>query len=51
MAWMVDTYIALNPGQIDAAAWRHGKARFSGGHQRPQGEATGRGLFYALREA
>src|SRR5580765_5630764 len=50
MAWMVDTYIALNPGQIDAAACVTGKPVSQGGINGRK-EATGRGLFYALREA
>lgn len=50
MAWIVDTYMALNPGQIDALASVTGKPVTQGGiHGRR--EATGRGLFFALREA
>jgi glutamate dehydrogenase (NAD(P)+) len=50
MAWIVDTYLALNPGQLDGAACVTGKPVTQGGiHGRR--EATGRGLFYALREA
>jgi glutamate dehydrogenase (NAD(P)+) len=39
MAWIADTYAALNPGQLDALGCVTGK------------EATGRGLYFALREA
>jgi glutamate dehydrogenase (NAD(P)+) len=50
MAWIVDTYQALNPGQVDALACVTGKPVTQGGI-RGRREATGRGLFYALREA
>jgi glutamate dehydrogenase (NAD(P)+) len=50
MAWIVDTYAALNPGQLDALACVTGKPVTQGG-VRGRREATGRGLFYALREA
>ena len=50
MAWIVDTYQALNPGNLDALGCVTGKPVTQGGiHGRR--EATGRGLFYALREA
>lgn len=49
MAWVVDTYMALNPGQLDAMACVTGKPVTQGGIQGRK-EATGRGLVYALRE-
>lgn len=50
MAWVVDTYTALNPGQLDAIACVTGKPVTQGGI-RGRKEATGRGLVYALAEA
>jgi glutamate dehydrogenase (NAD(P)+) len=50
MAWIVDTYMALNPGQLDGMACVTGKPVTEGGI-RGRKEATGRGLVYALREA
>jgi glutamate dehydrogenase (NAD(P)+) len=50
MAWIFDTYQALNPGQLDSAACVTGKPVTQSGIQGRR-EATGRGLFYALREA
>ena len=50
MAWIADTYAALNPGQLDALACVTGKPVTQGG-VRGRREATGRGLFFALREA
>ena len=50
MAWIVDTYAALNPGQLDAVGCVTGKPVTQGG-VRGRREATGRGLFFALREA
>jgi glutamate dehydrogenase (NAD(P)+) len=49
MAWIVDTYQSLNPGQLDALGCVTGKPITQGGiHGRR--EATGLGLFFALRE-
>jgi glutamate dehydrogenase (NAD(P)+) len=50
MAWMADTYAALNPGQLDALGCVTGKPVTQGG-VRGRKEATGRGLYFALREA
>jgi glutamate dehydrogenase (NAD(P)+) len=50
MAWIVDTYQAMNPGALDALASVTGKPLAEAG-VRGRREATGRGLFFALREA
>ncbi|MBI4347435.1 MAG: Glu/Leu/Phe/Val dehydrogenase [Elusimicrobia bacterium] len=50
MTWIADTYAALNPGQIDALGCVTGKPITQGGI-RGRTEATGRGLFFGLREA
>jgi glutamate dehydrogenase (NAD(P)+) len=50
MAWIADTYRALNPGQIDALACVTGKPVTEGGISGRK-EATGRGLMYALEAA
>ena len=50
MAWIADTYMALNPGSLDALGCVTGKPVTQGG-VRGRKEATGRGLFFALREA
>jgi glutamate dehydrogenase (NAD(P)+) len=50
MSWIADTYSALNPGQLDALGCVTGKSVTQGG-VRGRREATGRGLYFALREA
>jgi glutamate dehydrogenase (NAD(P)+) len=50
MAWIADTYAALNPGELDALGCVTGKPITQGG-VRGRKEATGRGLYFALREA
>jgi glutamate dehydrogenase (NAD(P)+) len=50
MAWIADTYSAFNPGQIDALACVTGKPVSQGG-VRGRVEATGRGIYFGLREA
>jgi glutamate dehydrogenase (NAD(P)+) len=49
MAWIFDTYLAMHPGEIDAAACVTGKPLSQGG-VRGRTEATGLGVFYGLRE-
>jgi glutamate dehydrogenase (NAD(P)+) len=49
MAWIVDTYASLKPGEIDAAGCVTGKPISQGGvHGRK--EATGLGVFFGTRE-
>jgi glutamate dehydrogenase (NAD(P)+) len=50
MAWIADTYMTFHPGQIDALACVTGKPVTQGG-VRGRVEATGRGIYYGLREA
>jgi glutamate dehydrogenase (NAD(P)+) len=50
MAWIVDTYMALHPGSLDGMGCVTGKPVTQGG-VRGRREATGRGLFFAVREA
>jgi len=50
MAWIYDTYSAFNPGAIDAMACVTGKPVTQGGI-RGRVEATGRGVYFGLREA
>ena len=49
MAWIVDTYASLRPGEIDAAGCVTGKPVTQGG-VRGRREATGLGVFYGIRE-
>ncbi len=49
MAWIVDTYQAMAPNGLDSLACVTGKPVSQGGI-RGRREATGRGLFFALRE-
>jgi glutamate dehydrogenase (NAD(P)+) len=49
MAWILDTYIAMHPGEIDAAGCVTGKPVSQGG-VRGRREATGLGVFFGLRE-
>lgn len=49
MAWIVDTYQTLRPGEIDAAGCVTGKPVTQGG-VRGRREATGLGIFYGVRE-
>lgn len=50
MSWIVDTYQAFHPGQIDALGCVTGKPVSQGG-VRGRLEATGRGVFFGLLEA
>lgn len=50
MAWIADTYSAFYPGAIDAVACVTGKPVSQGGI-RGRREATGRGVFFGIREA
>lgn len=50
MAWIADTYTALRQNQIDALGCVTGKPVEQGGIN-GRTEATGRGLYYVLREA
>jgi glutamate dehydrogenase (NAD(P)+) len=49
MSWIADTYISFNPNQIDAIGCVTGKPVTQGGI-RGRKEATGRGVFYGLRQ-
>ena len=50
MAWIADTYSSFNPGEINAFACVTGKPISLHGI-RGRTEATGRGVFYGIREA
>ena len=49
LAWIVDTYQSLKPGEIDAAGCVTGKPISLGG-VRGRKEATGLGVFFGVRE-
>src|SRR6195952_2127874 len=49
MAWIVDTYQSLKPGEIDGAGCVTGKPITQGG-VRGRKEATGLGVFFGIRE-
>jgi glutamate dehydrogenase (NAD(P)+) len=49
MAWILDTYIAMHPGEIDSLACVTGKPVSQGG-VRGRREATGLGVFFGIRE-
>src|SRR5215212_2757007 len=49
MAWIVDTYASLRPGEIDALGCVTGKPVTQGG-VRGRREATGLGVFFGIRE-
>ncbi len=48
MAWIVDTYLSLRPGEIDGLGCVTGKPITQGG-VRGRKEATGLGIFFGLR--
>jgi glutamate dehydrogenase (NAD(P)+) len=50
MSWIADTYQAFNPNSVDAAACVTGKPLSQHGIQGRR-EATGRGVYFACREA
>ena len=50
MAWILDTYMSYKGGDIDAVACVTGKPVSQNGI-RGRTEATGRGVYYAMREA
>lgn len=49
MSWILDTYSAMHPGEIDAAGCVTGKPISQGG-VRGRREATGLGVFFGIRE-
>ena len=50
MAWMVDTYLTMNPDELNGSGAVTGKPISQGG-VRGRLEATGRGVFFGIREA
>ncbi len=50
MSWIVDTYATFKPGETDAYGCVTGKPVANGG-VRGRKEATGRGVYYGIREA
>src|SRR6204780_5734051 len=49
MAWILDTYMSMRPGEIDALACGTGKPESQGGGRGPR-EGQGLGVFYGIRE-
>ena len=49
MAWILDTYITMHPGEVDGMGCVTGKPVTQGG-VRGRKEATGLGVFYGVRE-
>ncbi len=49
MAWILDTYLSMNHGELDAIACVTGKPVNMNGIK-GRDEATGRGVFYGIRE-
>jgi glutamate dehydrogenase (NAD(P)+) len=49
MAWILDTYMSMRPGEVDALGCVTGKPVTQGG-VRGRKEATGLGVFYGVRE-
>jgi glutamate dehydrogenase (NAD(P)+) len=49
MAWILDTYMSMKPGEVDALGCVTGKPVTQGG-VRGRKEATGLGVFYGIRE-